>query len=309
MIMKKKTLISAALTLAAIAATAFAQDEAITITAPTPWMTLRGDSLEVSVQADMSRLPKQEVAFKLVRNANGRANTLVSKTVKIEDGSADAFLSRVPAMPYGGTDYLSLEWSVPGTEIKGVIEPVGAAALAEEPAPLSAQKMKDGVTDTQASDALAGAPGFEAGGVKFAAGWNSDALYVLIKAEESVKEVQMAIDGKCGKGAFLSWADRFIVYTADADSVSGVHYKRSIEKNAVKYEPMAWGSANSLTSSKAEVSRLIKIRWYELGLQPFEERNIGFAAFVTAKGKKSHALPTNAKRDIPGTWGDIRLEK
>jgi hypothetical protein len=301
-----------------------------------PWTTLRSDSVEVAVQADITRLPNKEVAFKVSKNSGGRASALFGKTVKVEEASSDAFLGRLKDVPLGGSDYLSLEWSVPGTELKGVVEPIGAAKLLEGaalPPALSATRLKEGLSDGKAADVLAGAAGTEWGGVKFAAGWNADALFIRIKAAEDVTEVQFGIDGKCGKSAFLSWADRFILYSAEADSVHGVHYKRSVGKwmaanydasktkaavkvpgaaydGSVNYESMAWGGKQSLSVTKAETSRLIKIRWYEIGMQPFEERNIGFAAFVSGKTKNAQAsYPSAAKRDIPGTWGNIKLEK
>jgi len=302
----------AALLSCCVVASLSAQDEAVTVTSPAPWTTLRSDTVAVSVQADRQRLPQGVIAFKVNKNSNGRASTLFSKTVNIDDAGADAALGVLSAVPFGGTDFLTLEWSVPGSELKGVIEPVGAVklpnAVAARP-PLLAARLKEGVTEAQAADALRGVAASESGGVKFAAGWNEDALYVLLNAAGAVTEVQFAIDGKCGKSAFLSWADRFVVFSAEADSVYGRHYKRLADKNAITFEAMAWGDKSTLSVTKAEASRLIKIKWYEIGLQPFEERNVGFAVFTTGKAKKTASYPGSAKLDIPGTWGDIRLEK
>jgi hypothetical protein len=311
--MKKRPVIIAGILLLSASVTAlFAQDEAVTITSPTPWMTLRSDSVVVSVQADTLRLPQRSIAFKVSKNSNGKTSALFSKTVKMDDVSADVFLGRLGALPLGGTDFLTVEWSVPGSELKGVIEPLGAVRLPDEVTarpPLSAARLKEGVTEAQVADILRGVGGTEAGGVRFAAGWNTDALYVLINAAEGVTEAQIAIDGKCGKSAFLSWADRFAVFSAASDSVYGRHYKRSVDKSVMKFDEMAWGGQSTLSVTKAEVSRLIKIRWYEVGIQTFEERNIGFAVFAANKAKKAAAYPGLANREIPGTWGDLKLEK
>jgi len=310
--MKKTSAITTGILLSCCAAAAlFAQDEAVTITSPTPWTTLRSDTIEVSVQADKQRLPQGAVAFKVNKNSNGRTTALFSKTVKMDDASADVVLGTLGAVPLGGTDFVTLEWSVPGSELKGVIEPVGAVRLPDAVTarpPLSAVRLKDGVTEAQAADALRGVAGTDAGGAKFAAGWNTDGLYVLLNAVNAA-EVWLAIDGKCGKSAFLSWADRFVVFSAEADSVYGRHYKRSADKNAITFETMDWGNKSTLSVTKAEASRLIKIKWYEIGLQPFEERNVGFAVFTTGKTKKAASYPGLAKWEIPGTWGDIKLEK
>jgi len=309
--MNKTSAIIAGILLCGAAAALFAQDEAVTITSPTPWMTLRSDSVWVSVQADTQRLPQRVIAFKVNRNLNGRTSTLFSKSVKMDDISADVFLGKLSAVPFGGTDFLTLEWSVAGTELKGVIEPLGAVKLPDGAAarpPISAVRLKEGVTETQAADVLLGVGGTEAGAVKFAAGWNMDGLYVLLNAADAA-EVRLAIDGKCGKSAFLSWADRFAVFTAEADSVHGRHYKRSVDKNVIKLELMPWGGKSTLSVAKAEASRLVKISWHEIGLQPFEERNMGLAVFTTGKTKKTASYPSLAKWEIPGTWGDLKLEK
>jgi len=307
-----KTFFTAIAGILLLSVAVFAQDEAVTIASPTPWTTLRSDSVVVSVQADTLRLPQRAIAFKVNKNSNGRTSALFSKTVKMDDISADVFLGRLGALPLGGADFLTIEWSVPGSELKGSIEPLGAVRLPEGAAvrpPLSAVRLKEGAAEAQVADVLRGVAGTEAGGVKFAAGWNMDALYVLVNAGDGVSEVQVAIDGKCGKSAFMSWADRFVVFSADADSVYGRHYRRSVDKNALKFEDMAWGGKSTLSVTKAEATRLIKIRWHELGLQPFEERNTGFAVFVVNKAKKVAAYPGLANREIPGTWGDLKLEK
>ena len=310
--MKKTSAVAAAaLLLSGAAAALFAQDEAVTVIEPAPWTTFRSDSIVVSVQADTLRLPQKAVAFKVNRNSNGRTSTLFSKNVRMEDVSAKVFLGRLGALPLGGADFLTVEWSVPGTELKGVIEPLGAARLPDAVTarpPLSAARLKEGATEAQAADFLRGVGAAEAGGVKFAAGWNNDALYILINAADGVTEAQVAIDGKCGKSAFLSWADRFAVFSAASDSVYGRHYRRSLDKNVMKFEEMPWGGASTLSVAKAETSRLIKIRWYEVGIQPFEERNVGFSVFSAGKSKKA-AYPGLADREIPGTWGDLKLEK
>jgi len=309
--MKKKPVIVAGMFLLSAAAVLFAQDEAVTITSPTPWMTLRSDSAVVSVQADTLRLPQRSIAFKVNRSSNGRTNTLFSKTVKMDDISADILLGKLIGLPIGGTDFLTIEWNVPGSEIKGVIEPIGAVRLTDAVTarpPLSAVRLKDGVTETQAADVLRGVTGTDAGGAKFTAGWNKDGLYVLLNAVDAA-EVRLSIDGKCGKSAFLSWADRFVVFSAESDSVYGHHYKRSVDKNVMTFEVMAWGDKSTLSAAKSESARLIKISWHDIGMQPFEDRNMGFAVFTTSRTKKSTAYPGLANREIPGTWGDLKLEK
>jgi len=295
-------------------------DAPVVVTAPSPWSTLRSDSVTVSVQADTSKLPKGSIDFKVVRRSGSRAPALFTKSVKMGDNSADVFLGRSAGAPLGGADYLSIEWSVPGTELKGVIEPVGVAVLDGAvsdnkwvPArpPLTAMRLKDGAADDQAAGALAGAEGFEVGGMKFSAGWNAEGLFVLFTPADGVSAVEFAFDMKCGKNAFLAWADRFVVYSAAGDSVSGLHSgARSVDKEGMKFEERAWGSGQSLSVAKADAARLVKVKWYELGAQPFDERSVGFAVFAKGRVKKQPAsYPAAAVRGIPGTWGDINLAK
>jgi len=297
--------------------------EPVAVTAPTQWSTLRSDSVLVSVQADLSKLPKGSVDFKVVKRSGSRASTLFSKSVKMDgDNSADVFLGRVRDVPLGGTDYLSVEWSVPGSDLKGIVEPVGVVRLDGAvsdsnkwiPArpPLTAVKLKDGAADAAAAEVLAGTDGFEVGGMKFAAGWNADGLYIYFTPADGVTSVEFALDLKCGKNAFLAWADRFVVYSAEKDSVSGVHSgaRSVVDKEGMKFEDRAWGGDGSLSVAKLEAARLVKVRWYELGAQPFEERSVGFAVFAKGRVKKQPAsYPAAAVRGVPGTWGDVKLAK
>ena len=296
-------------------------DAPVVVTEPSPWSTLRSDSVVVTIQADTSKLPNGRVDFKLVRRSGSRAATVFTKSVAMKKNRAKVFLGRSKDVPLGGTDYLSVEWSVPGTEFKGVFEPLGIVRLDGAvsdsnkwvPArpPLTAVRLADGAADDKAAGALAGADGFEAGGMKFSAGWNTEGLFILFTPADGVSAVEFAFDLKCGKNAFLAWADRFVVYSAAGDSVSGLHSgARSVDKEGMKFEDRAWGSGQSLSVTKADAARLVKVKWYELGAQPFEERNVGFAVFVKGRVKKQPAsYPAAAVRGIPGTWGDINLAK
>jgi len=309
---RKLTLIKAAAAAVALHGLAVAQDEAVTISAPASWTTLRADSLFVTLQADSSRLPKGKVDFRVKRTSGNRATTLFNKSVKIEDHNSDIFLGIIRDKNLGGTDFLSIDWSVPGSELKGTVEPFGRAVIEEGAAKnvFSVVKLKDGSSVTQISDALIGAQKLDIGASKFTAGWNKEGFYILFNPAANVAEMQFAFDAKCGRSAFLSWADRFIVYDANAESIRGVHYRRSVNKNVVQYDEMTWGEEDGLSLSKAENSKLIQVKWHELGLQPFEERNIGFAVFINEKSKKAVLpYPSAAKREIPGTWGELRLEK
>ncbi|MCL2219659.1 MAG: hypothetical protein FWB94_07240 [Chitinispirillia bacterium] len=296
-------------------------DGPVLITSPLPWSTLRSDSVVVSLQAELALLPKGSIDFRVVRRSGTRASTVFTKSVKMEEPTAEVFLGRVRELPVGGNVYLSIEWSVPGSDIKGVVEPVGIVRLIGEMTadnrwvpsqpPLVAVKLADGVSGTQAAEALAGAGGFEVGGMKFAAGWNSVGLFIRFTPDAGVTGIDFAFDLKCGKNAFLAWADRFVIYSAAGDSVGGRHFgRRAVDNEGLKSEELAWGRNNSPGLEKADAARVVMVRWADMGIQPFEERTVGFSVFANGRVKKQPAsYPAAADRKVPGTWGEIKLSK
>ncbi|MCL2183876.1 MAG: hypothetical protein FWB85_10455 [Chitinispirillia bacterium] len=328
--MNKRTVVVRPLSIIAVLAMAFAAslsaqpavpDGPVVITAPAAWTTLRSDSVTVSVQADLDKLPKGTIDFKVVRRSGTRANTVITKSVKMEEAAADVFLGRVKELPVGGNVYLSVEWSVPGSSLKGVVEPVGIVKLFGEmtagnkwvPAqpPQTAVRLADGISGAQAAEALSATPVFDVGGlVKFSAGWNPTGLFIRFvqPSRTAVVGIDFAFDMKCGKNAFLAWADRFARYNLPDDSVSGKHIgNRTADSAGIKFEELKWGSNNSPGLEKAGDARVVMVRWPDLGVQPFEERSIGFAVFVSGRTDKSY--PAAADRNIPGTWGDLKLAK
>jgi len=319
--LKTMTAITAAvtaflLTLSANVSAQTAGDPAVMITSPSEWTTLRSDSVSVSVQVDTARLPGGTINFKVVRRSGSRSSVLFSKSVKADASSIDVFLGRVKGAPVGGTDYLSIEWSVSDASgLKGVVEPIGIAALSGSLSPenkwvpanpyLSAVRLKDGLSGENAAEALAALRGSSVGGADFSAGWNASGLFLYFKPTSSVPAAEFAFDLKFGANAFTAWADRFL--TVGADSAYGVRAsKRSVDKDGMKTEESSWGDAKSVVFTESGAGRLVMLEWSELGVLPFDGRNIGFAVF--AKGKNA-AYPAGAARSIPGTWGGISLAK
>jgi hypothetical protein len=304
----------------------FAQEEGpVVITAPAEWSTLRSDSVTVSLQVDTAALPRGVVDFKVLRRSGARSSVLFSRTVKADESAADAYLGSVKGLPVGGGDYLRIEWSVPGTELKGAVEPVGMAVLkgsvsAENkwvPANpyLSAVRLKDGavrlkdgIDAESVSDALGKLKSVSVGGAgaDFAVGWNASELVLYFTPTAAVPEAEFALDLKFGANAFTAWADRFITVTSD--SAYGLRVsKRSVDSTgAMKFEESPWGDSKLIASTKYGAGCLVALDWNELGVQPFEGRNIGFAVFAKGRGK-SAVYPAGANRSIPGTWGGISL--
>ncbi|MDR3013202.1 MAG: hypothetical protein LBU70_08340 [Chitinispirillales bacterium] len=294
--------------------------QGVVITSPEPWATLRTDSVVVSFQADTSILPRGSVDFRVVRSSRGRETTLFTQNVKAADLGAEVFLGRVRAndIPLGGTDFMSIMWSIPGSDLRGSIKPIGIAKLSGEaiggkwiPAypPLSAVRIADGASMEEAAAAFTEATGFEVGGMRVAVGWNTEAFFINLPSPPSgVTEVEFALDLRCGKNAFLAWADRFVVYDAASSVVSLLRYERSVS-GAIGYKSVPWGGGAAFSFMKGESANLVKIFWHEMGIQPFDERGLGFAVFVGGRAGQPANYPAGARRDIPGTWGDIRLEK
>ncbi len=314
---KLKSVAAVTAFLAALPAYAFAQadDVPVVITSPTEWTTLRSDSVSVSAQVDTARLPKGSVDFKVVRRSGARSSVLFSKSVKPDGAVVDVFLGRVRGVPVGGGDFLSIEWNVPGTEYKGVVEPVGVALLSGTVSAenkwvptsphLSAVKLKDGISGEGAAETLAGLSGFSVGGAVFAAGWNAFGLFLYFTPSASVPEAEFALDLKYGANAFTAWADRFVA--VGADSAYGIRAsKRSVDKDGLKVDETSWGDAKSIVLTKAGAGRLVTLPWSELGVLPFDGRNMGFAVFARGK-KQGAAYPVGATRLIPGTWGGLSL--
>jgi len=301
------------LTLPANVSAQASDDLPVVITSPVEWSTLRSDSVYVSLQVDTASLPKGAIDFKVVKRSGARSSVLLSRSVKVDDAAVDLFLGRVNGAPIGGGDFLSIEWSVPGSALKGVVEPIGVALLkgsvsAENkwvPAvpPLSAVRLKDGLSGNDAAEALAALQGFSAGGANFAAGWNASGLFLYFTPTSSVPAAEFALDLKYGANAFTAWADRFV--TVGADSAYGIRAsKRSVEKDGLKVEESPWGDAKSIVLTNTGAGRMVMLEWSEMGVLPFDGRNIGFAVFVKGKGA---AYPAGAARSIPGTWGGISL--
>jgi len=325
--LKSAIAITAAAFMSALTAPASAQtpdfDGPVVVTNPAAWSTLRTDSLTVSVQVDTSQLPKGNggaVDFKVLRRSGSRSSLLFSKSVKVDGAVADVFLGRVKGGAHvGGGDFLSVEWSVPGTELKGVVEPIGIAALNGSVSPenkwvpaspyISAVRLKEGLSGENAADVLAGLSGFGLGGSTFVAGWNASGLFLYFTPSGSGAEAEFALDLKCGANAFPAWADRFV--TVGADSAYGIRTSaRSVDgKEGLKFEESGWGDGRTIVFTKAKAGSLVMLDWSELGILPFEGRNIGFAVFKGGRGGKGVVYPAGAGRSIPGTWGGISLAK
>jgi hypothetical protein len=283
----------------------------IAFNGPMPWITQRNDSITVRAQIDTAQLKKSKtIALSAVLvNERQQKTVLAKKTFPVTDYSGEFALGTIKKDIVGGLSYIKIDWSMPAASGgKGSLLPVGIAALDKLPAPevITVSRIKDGaipdVSGIKDSDYRT------AGGMRFALAWNNEALVIVIVKKALPGTVRFAIDGKNGKNAFLSFADRVVMYTPATDSLRGVHFSREMNAEALTYAEKPW--PNELTKSASGNTIVLRLPWSDVGLLPAEERKFGMGITVfDAKGKQTAAFPSKADFFLPATWCDCRLAK
>ena len=278
---------------------------------PIAWVTQRNDSMTIRAQLDTAQIKKKEIAISVdLVNDQGKKKTLASKSFKVTDYTGEFALGLVKQNLVGGQSYLKIQWSVPGTTNKGSIEPIGIVALDKLPpsATFAVPHAKEGadiagvVASVKESDYRAIGP------TSMAMAWNKDAFYIVLVKKQTPGMLRFAFDAKNGKNAFLSFADRVVLYMPEKDSLWGTHYTRQMNGDTLKYVEKAW--PNELKKSASGDKIVVRVPWYDTGIIPFEERKIGLGISATdAKGKQIAAVPASAEFFLPGTWGEILLAK
>jgi hypothetical protein len=288
-----------------------AYGQIITFNSPMPWITQRNDSIIVRAQIDTSQLKKKkEITLSAVLvNERGQKTALAKKTFPVTDYSGEFFLGAVKKDLVGGRSFIKIDWSIQATGGgSSSVEPVGIAALDRLPKEemITVARLKDG--NSPDLSALKGSDFRAVGKTKFALCWNKESLVIVLVKNQAPGTVRFAIDGKNGKNAFLSFADRVVMYAPAKDSLSGVHFSRQIQDGRLVYEEKPW--PNEITKSVAGDKVVITVPWSDAGLIPFEERKLGMG-FMTfdAKGNQSGAFPPKADFFLPATWCDLVLAK
>ena len=285
---------------------------------PMPWTTQRNDSITVRAQIDTVQLKgkKTIVLSAVMVNDRQQKTPLAKKTFPVTDFTGEFALGPVKQDLVGGRSYVKINWSMPGVNsgkagTAGFAElmPIGIVALDKLPKlePITVPRLKDGAE--AAAAALVKDSDFRTvGTAKFAFAWNKEALFIVLVKNALQGTVRFAIDGKNGKNAFLSLADRVVRYQPDKDLLRGVHFSRVMSGDALTYEEKPW--PNEITKSAADNKVVIRVPWYDAGLIPFEERRLGMGIMTfDAKGKQTAALPAKADFFCPGTWCDLLLAK
>jgi hypothetical protein len=285
--------------------------QVVTFNSPVPWVTQRNDSITVRAQIDTAQIKKKEFAVSVDLVSEGaKKKTIARKTFKISDYSAEFALGPVSQDLVGGLSYIKIDWSIPGTVNKGSISPVGIVALDKLPKLEAAivPHAKDGA-DAAAIAAMVKESDLKAvGTAKCALLWNNDALYIAIAKTQSPGTVRFAIDGKNGKNAFLSFADRVVLYQPDKDSVWGNHFSREMIGDTLKYAEKSWPS--EITKTVVGDKIILRVPWYDTGIIPMADRRIGLGIMeFGANGKQTGSVLASANFYLPGTWGDFVLAK
>lgn len=282
--------------------------QTVTFNTPTEWMTLGDAQVVAKTLLDTAGIEGKRVTLTLVKVDDGRRRVLAHKTYAVSDYSEEFTLGRLAGSVIGGTDYLKIEWSVPGKENdKGTLEPFGYVQLDEAAIPivLKPREFTGGITPESVKAVAAQLEYGSVADCAIAAVWNKKALGLVFKGSPDSGSITVAFDGKNGKNAFLAYSDWFVT-SGSGDSLKAYHHTRKVTDEGIEYQEQPWrAGAEKIVG---EEITLVILPWHDLGVVPFVDRRFGLAAFAAdAEGKPLGALPEDAVRDIPGTWGDCEL--
>lgn len=283
--------------------------QAASFSSPASWITQRNDTVFIKAQLDTALIKKKAVSVSLLQVNEGKKKVIAKKNLKITDNVMELMFAKVGKDLVGGKEFLRLEWALADNGEKGVIEPVGILDLkkAQKSDTVKALRVQDGAEVKSVADIIKAEQFRKIGSVEFGTAWNKNALFIVMKKGQDSSKISFAFDGKNGKNAFLSYPDRVISYVPASDSLNTTHYDREIKGDTLKYTDKLWQSEIKKENIGEKV--VIRMPWADIGVIPFEERMVGMGVFVELGGKIKEAIPQNAQFYIPGTWGDIFLQK
>jgi len=297
----KKTAISISAIFVSVWAVSYAQ--IVTFNSPSPWVSLRETAVVAKTLLDTAKVEKKSVQFTLYKIENKKKAKLGGYTLKAKDYSEEFQLASLKTSVFGGRNYLKIEWSVQGTKDKGSLEPFGILVVdSGKVDTVAVGKWIQGALDAAAAKTTLADKDFVAVGKKrFGVIWNEKMLGLVCRKDGVSGALTFTFDGKNGKNAFLAYPDRFVSYLPESDSVHAWHYKRSVSDTGIVYKEGEW--IHEITKTVDGDIVLISVPWYDLGIIPFDGRIVGFAVFEGS----SASVPSGARQEIPGTWGDLVL--
>ncbi len=283
--------------------------QAVSFSSPASWITQRNDTVFIRAQLDTALIKKKAVSVSLLQVNEGKKKVIAKKDLKITDNVMELFFAKVGKDLVGGKEFLRLEWALADNSEKGTIEPIGILDLkkVQKSDTVKALRVQDGVEAKSVADMIKAEQTKKIGSVEFGTAWNKNALFIVMKKGQDNSLISFAFDGKNGKNAFLSYPDRIISYIPAKDSLNTTHYNRDIKVDTLRYTDKLWQSEIKKETVVEKV--VISMPWSDIGVIPFEERMVGMAVFAQQDGKIMTAIPQNAQFYIPGTWGDLFLQK
>jgi hypothetical protein len=282
--------------------------QTVTFNTPSAGMTVREQNIVATSQIDTSKLKGKKIKITLARFDGKKETVIKSGQYAVNDYSQKFELGSIKDANIGGSEFLRVKWEVPQTDMKGVIEPIGVSVLDSTSAKISlqAKKVTCEMNLAGVKAALSNDDWVALDQSQFAIVWNDKALGFLVKKGSDTNAVQLCIDGKNGKNAFLSFPDRMITYIPAKDSLVANYVKRRVDQDGIKYLPQQW--ENEIKKSAEGELVLVTVPWFDLGMIPFDERVIGFSVFrLDAQEAAVNAFPATAKKEIPGTWGNLKI--
>ncbi len=283
--------------------------QAVSFSSPASWITQRNDTVFIRAQLDTALIKKKAVSVSLFQVNEGKKKVIAKKDLKITDNVMELMFARVGKDLVGGKEFLRLEWALADNGEKGVIEPIGILDLnkVQKGDTIKALRVQDGAEASSVANIIKAEQFRKVGSVEFGTAWNKNTLFIVMKKVQDNSIISFAFDGKNGKNAFLSYPDRVISYLPARDSLSTTHYNREIKGDTLKYTEKLWHSETKKETIGEKV--VISMSWADIGVIPFEERMVGIGVFAQQDGKVKASVPQNAQFYIPGTWGDIFLQK
>jgi hypothetical protein len=284
--------------------------QVITFNSPTPWLTLRNDSIVVKAQLDTSKYPKKKITLTAMRVDGGKKKQITSKTFTVSDFTQDFALGLAGASLLGGRDFLKIVWNVTGTKDSGVCSPIGVVTIEKlaKTDSMHAAKKAGEIDIKNTASVVQGLKFVKIKDKEVAFAWTPNALVIVSKKSASQAALRFVFDGKNGKNAFVAFSDKMIEYYPAKDSVYSYVNERSYG-DSITYKQKPW--VTELTKASDKDISVIKIPWYDLGIgKPFDGRTTGCAVFLLSdKATVLAAYPERAMAFIPGSWGNLTLDK
>jgi len=287
---------------------AFSFGQIMTFNSPAPWLTQRNDSIVVKAQLDTSKFAKKQLTLSLLKMEAGKKKQVLTKTFKVKDFTQDFFIGMANASLVGGKDFFKVIWSIPGAKDSGYCAPIGIVNIDKiaKSGPVHATKVVTPIDLKDIAGLVKDKKFTKVGADEFLLLWNTKTLSIIVKKSAVKSTVKFTFDGKNGKNAFVSFADKMLDYVMDKDSVFAYENDRSY-LDSITYTQKAWVSEIKKVSDKDYA--LVTIPWYDVGLLPFDGRLMGFGAFVKTDVPKPAAYPEKAEVLEPGSWGNAVLDK